>query len=819
MLVNGLIAIFVLIGGILGGGYLYLRRSLPPLSGTLKIAGLLAPVTVYRDKSATPHIVAQNRHDLYFAQGYITATDRLFQIDATRRIASGKLSEVLGERFVETDKFYRNLTLRRAAEASVAAYPKDILEIMQAYADGVNAWINQAKKEKRLPPEFLLLRYEPEPWSLADSIIIVKFLAYNLSGNWFDEIWRYQLIERVGLDKAAELFPEYPADATTTMAYISQNHLPLEKLLATAQPPDPELGSNNWVLAGKKTATGLPLLANDPHLFTSAPAAWYQTHLVLKSKEGEGLNVLGVAFAGMPGIVVGRNQHIAWGLTNLRADVQDLYIEKPNPENPYEFLYDERYEPAQVLVETIKVKGREKPIFHEVLVTRHGPIITPMSQDVEKPLDVKLALKWVSLEPTTEIAAIVNWNYARNWEEFREALRSFQGPGQNFVFASVDGTIAYRANAKIPIRRQGNGTIPVPGWTQEYEWQGFIPFEELPEVVNPVSGFIATANNKVIDDAYPYLIASSWAPPYREQCIVSQLQSAQNWRVKDMQALQNDFTDLQAAKLLPILLPALKSTSFGKAAASKNSLEQQAIKILSDWDFVNRADSNASAIWHGWYQELQKELLIPTAGMKLLPKMVLTFDIITDHLIVNASQGQVASILPEDGLAGLAKRSFHKALKNLKKRLGLNIADWQWGKLHTVTFNHPLGIVPLLDRLLNVGPIPIGGGFATVNNQSFERNKPNFPVILAGSWRFVTDLSTKEKSWTVLSPGQSGHPFSPHYRDWAKAWVKGEYQEHSLEISKLSHPLQLNLLPIQDAKSASLLNMTYAKKPSFYKKS
>lgn len=432
MLVNGLIAIFLLIGGILGGGYVYLRRSLPPLSGTLNIAGLQASVTVYRDKSATPHIVAQNRHDLYFAQGYITATDRLFQIDATRRIASGKLSEVLGERFVETDKFYRNITLRRAAEASVAAYPKDILEIMQAYADGVNAWINQAKKEKRLPPEFLLLRYEPEPWSLADSIVIVKFLAYNLSGNWLDEIWRYQLIERVGLDKAAELFPEYPADAPTTMAYISQNHLPLEKLLATAQPPHPELGSNNWVLAGKKTATGLPLLANDPHLFTSAPAAWYQTHLVLKSKKDQGLNVLGVAFAGMPGIVVGRNQHIAWGLTNLKADVQDLYIEKPNPENPYEFLYDGRYEPAQVLVETINVKGREKPIFHEVLVTRHGPIITPMSQDVEKPLDVKLALKWVSLEPTTEIAAIVNWNYARNWEEFREALRSFQGPRSKF---------------------------------------------------------------------------------------------------------------------------------------------------------------------------------------------------------------------------------------------------------------------------------------------------------------------------------------------------------------------------------------------------
>lgn len=325
-------------------------------------------------------------------------------------------------------------------------------------------------------------------------------------------------------------------------------------------------------------------------------------------------------------------------------------------------------------------------------------------------------------------------------------------------------------------------------------------------MVNPVSGFIATANNKVIDDAYPYLITSSWAPPYREQRIVSQLQSAQNWRVKDMQALQNDFTDLQAAKLLPILLSALKSTPFGTAAASKNSLEQQAIEILSDWDFVNRADSNASTIWHGWYQELQKELFIPTAGMKLLPKMVLTFDSITDYLIVNASQGQVASILPKDGLAGLAKRSFHKALKNLKKRLGLKIADWQWGKLHTVTFNHPLGIVPLLDRLLNVGPIPIGGGFATVNNQSFERNKPNFPVILAGSWRFVADLSTKEKSWTVLSPGQSGHPLSHHYRDWVKAWVKGEYQEHSLEISKLSHPSQLNLLPLQDAKSTYLLN-------------
>ncbi|MBZ8180965.1 penicillin acylase family protein [Oscillatoria salina] len=784
LLIYGLLMVFVLTAGIIGCGYLYLRRSLPPVSGTLTVAGIQAPVTVYRDTSGVPHIVADNRHDLYFAQGYITATDRLFQMDLSRRAASGQLSEIFGSETIETDRFFRDLMLRRASEESLAAYPQDIVEILEAYTEGVNAWIEQAKRELRLPPEFTLLRYEPEPWSIIDSICIPKLMAYNLGTNWSDEVWRYQVTQRIGAEQASELLAEYPADAPTIMRYVSQYHPPLEELLATAPLPNLNLGSNNWVLAGEHTATGLPLLANDPHLYIQTPAIWYQSHLVLP---GEELNVMGVTFAGMPGIVVGRNQEIAWGLTNLEPDVQDLYIERPNPDNPKEFLYQGSYEPAQVLVEPIYVKGRSEPILHEVLVTRHGPIITPLSTEVKEPLDVMLALKWTGHKPTTEIPAILGWNYARNWQEFRSSLRLFQAPAQNFVFASVDGTIAYRGNGEIPIRRQGNGTLPVPGWTDEYEWEGFIPFDELPEVVNPQAGFIATANNKVIDDGYPYFITSVWAPPYRQQRIVSQLETAENWRVEDMQALQNDFTDLQAANLLPILLSSLESAA--------TPVQQQAIEILSNWDFVARADSAATAIWQTWYREFQKELLVPVIGTNLWERMFLTAEGITDRLILQASRGQVASIFPADGLTGVAERSFDTTLEHLQKRLGSAIADWKWGELHTVTFTHPLGVVKPLDLLFNTSSFAIGGGSSSINKQSSDRTKPDFPVIIAATWRFVADLSTPDRSWAILSPGQAGHPLSPYYRDRVQTWLQGNYLEQTLDLTNLSNSLRLDLLP------------------------
>ena len=789
LLIYGLLTVFVLTAGVIGGGYVYLRRSLPPVSETLTVAGLQTPVTVYRDALGIPHIVAGNRHDLYFAQGYITATDRLFQMDLTRRVASGRLSEIFGAESIETDRFFRNLMLRRASEASLAIHPQDVVETMQAYTEGVNTWIKQAKRELRLPPEFTLLRYEPEPWSVVDSISIPKLMAYELGRNWLDEIWRYQLIERIGAEQASELLAEYPADASTIMYHVSQYHPPLEELLADIPLPNSHLGSNNWVLAGERTATGLPLLANDPHLDIHTPAVWYQSHLILPAEE---LNVMGVTFAGMPGIVVGRNQQIAWGLTNLEPDVQDLYIERPNPEDPSEFLYNGSYEPAQTLEEPIQVKGWAEPIPHEVLVTRHGPIITPMSTEVKEPLNVMLALKWIGLQPTTEIAAVPGWNYARNWQDFRYALRLLQAPAQNFVFASVDGAIAYRGNGKIPIRRQGDGTLPVPGWTDEYEWQGFIPFEELPEVVNPKTGFIATANNKVIDDAYPYFLTSVWAPPYRQQRIVSKLETAENWRVEDMQALQNDFTDLQAATLLPILLSSLESVI---ATAAPTSLQQKALQILSGWDFVDCANSAAPTIWHTWYQEFQRELLVPVIGMDLWQRMFLTGDVITDRLILQASQGQVTSIFPTDGLTGIAERSFRATLEHLQKRLGSEVVNWTWGEMHTIAFMHPLGAVKPLDLFFNTSSLAVGGGSSTINKQSFDRTKPDFPVIIAAPWRFVADLSTSDRSWTILSPGQAGHPLSPHYRDQVQAWLQGKYEEQTLDITNLSKPLRLDLLP------------------------
>jgi len=780
-------------------GYVVARRSLPVIRGELQLAGLTAPVTVYRDERGVPHIEASSLHDLYMAQGYVTAQDRLWQMDLSRRAASGRLSEVLGEGQLQTDKFLRALNLTRAAEESIKIYTPWALELLNAYSAGVNAYMEQAIASNRLPIEFTILGYKPEPWSPIDAALIGKFMAYDLGGNFRAEVYRLQLRQKVGIELADQLLPTYPEFGPTMIEYTGKasagepnqvasaphvgGEIDLSGMLSAAYFPDPFVGSNNWVISGKLTNSGKPLLANDPHLGIRTPSVWYEQHLIVKSDK-EAINAYGVIFPGAPGIVIGQNDKIAWGVTNTSPDVQDLYVEKRNPENPYQFLYQGKWEDATVYKELIPVKGKEAVEF-ELVVTRHGPIVSEVVGSEENRPAEALALKWTAHMPTPELEAVLLFTQAKNWGEFREALKKFQVPTQNFVFASLDGTIAYRANGIVPIRSKGDGVHPVPGWTGEYEWTDFVPFDEMPESVNPAKGYIATANNKVVDDAYPHFLASSWSSPYRAMRIEEVIESQKgSLTAEEMQALQADYLNVHPRTILPVLLPSVQK-------ATLTEVEEKALALLTEWDYVESPDQGAPLVFQFWYEELTRQLYAPTMGEDLFERMADIHNV-TDSMLLAAAQGKENDwIKGAGGLEKLALSSFQAAVKRVAELQGGNPARWAWGEFHRMQPLHPIGgAVKPLGWLLNPKPLPVGGSWTTVAQMKYGKDGL---VTNSGPWRQVVDFADiLGNSRSVVLPGQSGHFLSPFYADQADEHNTGELFTRRFTGYEDGHKLVLN---------------------------
>ncbi|MDF2626297.1 MAG: penicillin amidase [Symbiobacteriaceae bacterium] len=773
-------SVVVLILVAAGGVYAGARRSLPQVTGTLKLAGLRAPVTVYRDEWGVPHIEAANSLDLYMAQGYVTAQDRLWQMDVTRRAAAGRLSEAMGASQINTDKFLRTLMLRQAAERTIDSLSPWAIEALEAYAAGVNAFINEATASGRLPVEFTLLGYKPEPWSIVDSASVGKLMAYDLGGNYRAEVFRYQLRAMVGDELTREVMPTYPDDGITIMRSDAAGkqvgsaapYLPpagsgvdVSGLLATAIYPDENIGSNNWVVSGKLTQSGKPLLANDPHLGINLPAIWYQSHLVV-TDEKDPLSVIGATFPGAPGVVIGHNDKVAWGVTNTGPDVQDLYIERRNPNNPYQFEFNGKWEDATVYKDPIKVKGQADIPF-EVVVTRHGPIVSEVvGAEGDRPQEA-LALKWTAHLPSTEPEAILLLNRAGNWEEFREALKQFWVPTQNFVFASVDGTIAYRPGGVVPIRAKGDGLLPVPGWDGQHEWTGYIAFDKMPEVVNPAEEFIVTANNKVIDSGYPYLLSHTWAEPYRAARITEMIQGKTGLTADHMQALQTDYANLRARTMLPQLLPMLQS-------AELNATEKAALALLEQWNHVDSADQGAPFLFHLWWQELERHLYASKMGDDLYGRMTDKGNI-TDAMVQRALKGdESAWVKQAGGLQSLLVTSYHDAVQAAVDNQGKNVTSWEWGKYHRIGPVHAIGgAVAPLGWFLNAKALPVGGSNITVGAMSY--NRETGMVTSLGVWRQVVDLgNVAGNSRDVVMPGQSGHFLSKWYTSQQDIHMKGQ---------------------------------------------
>lgn len=761
--------------------FLHQKSGLPLYSGAVA-AAVGAPVEIYFDEYGVAHVLAGNEADLFYGQGYVHAMERLFQMDLLRRSISGELAEILGPELVESDRFSRTIGFRRAAEKSTGAISGETRKLLQAYADGVNDYIEQNREN--LAPEFILLDYVPEPWDPVDSITISKMVAWFLGGNMDTELLLAALVDEVGLEKAAGLFPSYPEQGLTIMGPVglsSKSALDLIALSGGGSCPQgfPGVGSNNWVVSGDRTASGGAMLASDMHLSLDLPPIWYMNYL--SSPE---IKVTGVMFPGIAGVIAGFNERIAWGETNLGPDVMDLYQIKFNAADDTLYLYNDEWIKAEVINERITVRGGGKEELR-IRETCFGPVISDVIDLC--PGDLPLCLRWTALDATLEADAMLDMIRASDFAEFRTALQNFMAPAQNFVYADVEGNIGYLGNGLFPIRseshhRAGNGLLPVPGWSDEYAWTGWVPWEEIPLLYNPPEGLIVTANHKAVADDYPYFLSYEWAHPSRALSILREYDGRDNLTLEDMQAGQASFYNSHAAETVPLLVGLLEE-------AVLEGREEEALRILERWgrNPVETADSAGTAIFHRFYTLLINNIFEGQVTEELQVRLLNCSPLVIDRLL-KAEETQWI-----DDPAALAHESFSRAVAELSRAMGEEISRWQWGKIHTISFKHSLGDA-VSKRCYNRGPFEVGGSGhspgALVHRQQMEQP---YQVYGGAPWRYVIDLAD-HSAFDILAIGNSGHFRSPHYDDLLQKWLQMEYKERLFsrdEIEKLPRKLVL----------------------------
>ena len=804
--VRNLVVLLAVVGAAVGGlAYAYFRRSLPPRRAVLRLAGLNATVEVIRDRWGVPHVFAESVRDALFAQGYVQAQDRLWHLELARRLASGRLAEIFGAEAVEADRLLRRVGLHRAARLEVSRAGPEYLSHLEAYSAGVNAFLQTVGR--RLPPEFLILRFRPEPWTAADSLAIGKYVDWMLSGNWDTEIVRSWVVERLGPEVAAAVEPLYPAGLPVILPPGSESAglgLPLLDELRKVE----ELtgarggGSNNWVVDGSRSTTGKPLLANDPHLPLQMPAVWYEVHL-----KGGDLNVAGVALPGVPGIAIGHNQRIAWGITAAMADGDDLFLERVNPDNPRQYEYDGVWVDGDLLREEIAVRGQAQPVVEEVLVTRHGPIISPAIPGENRPdADARsgrpagraLALRTTATEPGQQGLAVAALNLAGNWQEFREALRLWPAPPLNFAYADVDGNIGYQMAGLVPRRAKGYGLVPSPGWTGEYDWTGFIPFEELPFAANPDRRYVVTANNQIVDDSYPHFLSAEYVDGYRAQRIAQLLEAKEKHSADDFGAIQNDVYSIPGRELAERML----------ALHPADEDARRALNFLRVWDGRLTADSVAATIVEAFYLDLLRR----TLGEKLGPLTEYflgrevhpaipdsTYFLRCASWLLRLVREQPAGWFSGRAWREVMEQSLTDAVAELRRRLGDDMSGWTWGRIHYAPFEHVLGRLRALRPVFNRGPVPVGGDTNTVAQASYLGARPWGVYSFAASYRQIIDLSDFNRSLAILPGGQSGHPASRHYADMIGPWARGDYHPLPFDRAEVERHAEgrLTLTPAQ----------------------
>lgn len=762
----------------------YRSASQPQIDGSMRLEGIQATVEIVRDAEGIPHIYAKSAEDAYFALGFVHAQDRLWQLELNRRIPAGTMAEILGPNALDADRFLRTLGVRRNAEKILANLSPDTRAALDAYARGINAWL--ANRSGPLPPEFLLTGAPaPAPWQPVDSIGWQTMMAWDLGANWTQELLRMRMAQRLSMQQINEFLAPYPGDPVLQTQDYTKLYRELAgttgQLAAVAAIAPPShidgMGSNNWVVGGALSGTGKPLLANDPHLGLSAPALWYFAHL-----SAPGLNVIGASLPGIPAIVLGRNDRIAWGFTNTAPDVQDLFIERVNPANDRQYQTPDGWADFSVRMETIKIKG-QPDVTLEVRETRHGPVITGAPPIMEKaPLDAKrhvVAFAWTALRPDDlTLQAGMKLNRARNWEQFLDAARDFGAPQQSIVYADIDGNIGLIAPGRVPVRSPGNdlkGLAPAPGWDARYDWIGFIPFDELPRQYNPPSQRLMTANHKIVGPDYPHFLTSEWTLPYRANRIDVLLDAKPKHSMDSFAAIQKDHVSLAAQEILPVLRKAVPRTVRGRAALGR----------LQKWNGSMDADRAEPLIFTAWMRAASYAIFGDELGDALMKDYWeqrnvhrSTVNVLQDKDGQGRWCADVSRALDKaQSCADVLATSLETALDDLEQRYGKDMAAWRWGEAHVARSEHrPFGRVAALAPFFDIR-VPTPGDTFTVNvgRHNLRDEKSPFANRHAASLRALYDLSDLENSRFMHSTGQSGNVLSPLYRNYSQRWARVEY--------------------------------------------
>ncbi len=753
-----------------------LRKSgLPELSGEKNIAGLTADVRVIRDERGVPHIYASNEHDLYFMTGYITAQERLWQMDMVRHATQGRLSELFKRDMFDTDYFLRALGMPEKSRLVLENEDPEILAGLQAYADGVNAWIGETGK--KLPPEFRILGYEPEPWTMVDITNIIGFIGWDLaSSNLSNEITNYKLGMKLGPEKAAELiadwnlvdevvFPDFRLDEkifNDAMAAIGSMKQLEELGIVTLS------GSNNWAVSGTRSETGKPILSNDMHLGLNVPGFWMQVHQVIPGK----LNVTGVVFPGEPFVVAGHNDRIAWGMTNLGVDDIDLFVETVDSTGN-NYLYNGEWLPIREVEHVLKMND-DSSQTRVIKYTHHGPVISGM-RGID---DAVLTMRWSGYDHSDEIKAVYLLNRAGNWDEFRTALSNFRAISQNFAYADVEGNIGLNTGGGVPVRK-GTGLLPRRGDTDEYEWKGYVPFDLLPSSFNPEEGFVSSANQRTVDKNYPFFISGDFSMPYRIMRIREMAAEKQVLGIEDFKRMITDNHSAYAAMLTPVILKEAETIS------DMDETEKAAIEELKGWDYSMDASLIAPSLFEFIRIEMARHLLGDELGELYGSSLGRQHDFYIYSMLKKGPDRWVDNINTpeEENMEMIIVQSIRSAVDTLSARYGVYGPGWQWGKIHTLTLEHPLGAVKILDRLLglNSKTYAVGGSYHTVEPYSF---RDNFTANHGASERHIFNTADWDQSLTVIPTGTSGIPGSPFYLSQSDTYVNnGFYTEPFTETA------------------------------------
>ncbi len=811
-----LVSVLVLGGGAAGLGWWTVQRSFPTTDGRIEVPGLASNATVYRDDAGVPTIVAETDHDLFFAQGFVHAQDRFWEMDFRRHVTAGRLAELFGESQVATDAFIRTLDWRGVAEQEFAALDETSRGHYEAYADGVNAYL-AGRGGADLSLEYAVLGlqnpgYSPEPWTPVDSIAWLKAMAWDLRSNLGDEIDRALLAGELPAEEVARLHPAYPwgemptimagpvpaaptastvepidhaaaseptgdaADATTYAEPLADLRRVIDGVPELLGPEGGDLGSNSWVVSGALTESGKPLLANDPHLGPAMPSIWTQMGLhCAELRENCQFDVSGYTFSGLPGVIIGHNERIAWGFTNLGPDVADLYLERVDGDA---FELDGAMIPMTVREETIEVAGGD-PVTITVRSTPRGPIVTDIGADfaavaAELPSasgqpdgDYELSLQWTALSPGTTAQAVFALNRARDWNGFRAAAALFDVPAQNLIYADVDGNIGYQAPGTIPVRLSGDGTIPLPGWTSANGWAGAVPFEQLPSMLNPERGYIVTANNAVMDSGP--MLTQDWDLGYRaagiERLLQERIASGEKLTVGDLAEIQLDTSDANAAAFLPVI---------GELELDGDAA--RGAELLEGWNGSADVDSGEAAYFAIFWRTLLGTMFAS------LPDAARPEGGDRWFRVVGTLLGEPDAAWWTNGQAGVAGRdemiahALDAAWDEASELMGDRPDRWRWGRLHTLTLTNQSfgesGVGPI-EWIFNRGPYELGGGSAIVNAIGWDASL-GYGVDWVPSMRMIVDLADPDASRWVNLTGASGHAFHPHYDDQATLWRRGE---------------------------------------------